>query len=495
MHELEPRPHQANIIGIDLGTEFTTVTRFNESGRAEITNNAEGQPQTPSVIQIDESGYVIVGTEAKKLVGQGRENVFAEFKRDMGTDQVRQVGDRQITPEHLTAILLKKVVQDYTEQFGEPSTIAITWPANFREEQREATKSAARRAGLRNVFFIEEPTAMALFYANETPLNGKYVIFDLSQSTLDITLLDAAGVDIAIIYQGGIQHLGVKDIDRALLEIIKVKLEVICGEYPDLSEYSFSQSDLEKIRRTLSSGTTMDVKLVSNKHGPVIFKLTRVEFTASIQRLVEQAEMACDYALRCGQEREAGIVKKPDIKGVFMTGHGSNVPAFQALMKKMFGMNPQLKELEHSKALGAAIYAALKTDSGSLNPLQRRSCRHDSGITDVSPHFLGITYNDWLTGESYNRIIFPKGTAIPCRKQFTLTADAHGHLPPIRINQSAIEELNLDFVATIWEAEFPKGPAYGKHELSLGYHDDGTIFCRVVREADGQAIGMDLSTD
>jgi len=495
MHELEPRPHQANIIGIDLGAEFTTVARLTEAGRAEITNNSEWEPRTPSVIQIDESGYVIVGTEAKKLVGQGRENVFAEFKRDMGTDKLWQVGGRQVTPEQLTSILIKRVVQDYTEQFGEPSTIAITWPANFREEQREATKSAARRAGLRNVFFIEEPTAMALFYANQTPLYGKYLVFDLGQRSLEVTLLEAAGVDIAIIYQGGIQHLGVKDIDRALLEIIKVKLEVICGEYPDLSEYSFSQSDLEEIRSTLSSGTTVDVKLVSNKHGPVIFKLTRVEFTASIQRLVEQAEMACDYALRCGQEREAGIVKKPDIKGVFMTGHGSNVPAFQALMKKMFGMNPQLKELEHSKALGAAIYAALKTDSGSLTPLQRMSGGHDSGITFVSPHFLGITYNDWLTGESYNRIIFPKGTMIPCRKQFTITADAHGCLPPIRINQSAFEELNLDFVTAIWEAEFPKGPAYGKHELSLGYHDDGTIFCRVVREADGQAIGMDLSPD
>lgn len=495
MHELEPSPRQANIIGIDLGTEFTTVARFNEAGRAEITNNSEGGTQTPSVIQIDESGEVIVGTEAKKLVGQGIENVFTEFKRNIGTDQLWQVGNRRITPEHLTSILLKKVVQDYTEQFGAPTTIAITWPANFREEQREATKSAARRAGLRNVFFIEDPTAVALFYANETPLYGKYLVFDLGQTSLDITLFEAAGVDIAVIYQGGIQHLGVKDVDTAILGIIRAKLEKIIGEKLGADDDFVAKYDLDKTRDTLFRNNHATLKLVSMKHGLAVIKITPGEFMESVQQLVEQAEMACDYALRCGQNREAGIVKKPDIKGVFMTGHGSNVPAFQALMKKMFGMNPQLKELDHSKALGAAIFAALKTDVRSLKPLQRTSCRHDSEITDVSPHYLGITYNDWLTGESYNRIIFPKGTAIPCRKQFTLTADAHGCLPTIHINQSAIEELNLDFVSTIWEAKIPQGLAYETYELTLGYDENGTIICKVVREADGEVFGLNSSPE
>ena len=495
MHELEPSPRQANIIGIDLGTEFTTVARVNEAGRAEITYNSEGATQTPSVIQIDDSGDVIVGTEAKKLVGQGIENVFAEFKRNMGTDQLWQVGDRQITPEHLTSILLKKVVQDYTEQFGPPTTIAITWPANFREEQREATKSAARRAGLRNVFFIDDPTAVALFYANETPLYGKHLIFDLGQTSLDVTLFEAAGDDIAVIYQGGIQHLGVKDIDRAILDIIRAKLEKIIGEKLDVYDDFVTKYDLDETRDTLFQNNHATLKLVSMKHGLAVIKVTPGEFMESIQQLVEQAELACDYALRCGQEKKAGVVKKPDIKSVFMTGHGSNVPAFQALMKKMFGMTPQLKELDHSKALGAAIYAALKTDVGSLTSLQRTSCRHDLEITDVSPHYLGITYNDWLTGESYNRIIFPKGTAIPCRKQFTLTADAHGHLPPIRINQSAQEELNLVFVSTIWEAELPQGLAYEKYELTLGYNENGTIICRVVREADGEVFGLNSSPE
>jgi len=177
-----------------------------------------------------------------------------------------------------------------------------------------------------------------------------------------------------------------------------------------------------------------------------------------------------------------------------MAGSTSRVPAMQASVKRLFGKKPMVKNPEEAIAMGAAIYAALR-QSDTLNPEQARGIASVPIVVKVSPHYLGITYNDWLTGESYNRIIFPKGTMIPCRKQFTLTADAYGCLPTIHINQSAIEELNLDFVTTIWEAEFPKGPAYGKHELSLGYHDDGTIFCRVVREADGESIGMDLSPD
>jgi len=492
MHELEPSPRQANIIGIDLGTEFTTVARFNEAGRAEITNNSEGGTQTPSVIQIDESGEVIVGTEAKKLVGQGRENVFAEFKRDMGTDKLWQVRDRQITPEHLTSILLKRVVQDYTEQFGEPCTIAITWPANFREEQREATKSAARIAGLRNVFFIEDPTAVAHFYANETPLNGKYVIFDLGQSTLDITLLDAAGDNIAIIYHGGIQNLGLKDVDRALLEIIKGKLERKNGEKLGASDDFLTKYDLDKGRDTLCQNNHATLKLVSIKHGLTVIKVTPGEFMESVQRLVDQAELACEYALRCAQKTEAGIVRKPDIKGVFMTGCGSNVPAFQGLMQKMFGMNPQLKELEHTKALGAAIYAALNTDSGSLTPLQRMSGGHDSGITFVSQHFLGVAYVDWLTNQWLNHTVIHKDEKLPVSRTYRVKTNTLGHLQPFKLTQSAAEETNPDFTKILWGGAHTLFAPLSEIDLTFGYDANGTANASMTEVATGQRTQIDL---
>ena len=96
----------ANIVGIDLGTSTTVVARFNDSGQAESTGNIDGEQLTPSVVQIETDGVVICGKEAKKLVGQGRENVFAAFKRDMGGARTWPVNGRAISPEDLSGFLL-----------------------------------------------------------------------------------------------------------------------------------------------------------------------------------------------------------------------------------------------------------------------------------------------------------------------------------------------------------------------------------------------------
>jgi replicative DNA helicase len=106
----------ANIVGIDLGTSTTVVARFNDSGQAESTGNIDGEQLTPSVVQIESDGVVICGKEAKKLVGQGRENVFAEFKRDMGGARTWPVNSRAITPEDLSGFLLKLVLIDYLQK-------------------------------------------------------------------------------------------------------------------------------------------------------------------------------------------------------------------------------------------------------------------------------------------------------------------------------------------------------------------------------------------
>jgi molecular chaperone DnaK (HSP70) len=212
-----------NILGIDLGSSFTLLARYNEAGHAELTFNLEGNQMTPSVIQLDSSGEVIVGTDAKKFLGTGMTNVFAEFKRDMGTDKTWQFGKQLITPVDLTALLLKKVVADYTLQYGEPDTIVITWPSSYRDEQRQSTKEAAKLAGLNVEYFIEEPLAAALYYGIDKPLSGKYVIYNFGGTAFSVSLIEANGNIVSVICQDGIQQLGGKDLDAALLKIIGKK--------------------------------------------------------------------------------------------------------------------------------------------------------------------------------------------------------------------------------------------------------------------------------
>jgi len=494
MHEPQEPRLIGGYIGVHVGSANTRVARFNEAGQAEITLNREGSTSTPSVVQIDDNGDTIIGQEAKKFLGCGIPNVFAEFKREMGTEKSWPVAGKSVTPIDLSALLLKKVVSDYAEQFGQPQSVVITWPANYRNEQREATKQAAARAGLRVVHYIEEATAAAIYFSSDKALVGKYLVYDFGGGTFNVTLIEAHGNSINVLYQDGVQQLGGKDLDLALLKIIGDKFRAKTGDEFDEVDCGFDKVSKESAKHTLSIKDKTQIRLVSGKHGPIPIDISRDEFEAGISHLISQAEMACENVLRCGKEDPSQHVKKSDIKEIFMAGSTSRVPAMQASVERLFGKKPMVKNPDQAIAMGAAIYAAYR-QRNTLSPHQARGIANVTIVNKVSPHYLGITYNDWLTGESYNRIIFPKGTMIPCRKQFTITADAHGCLPPIHINQSAIEELNLDFVTTIWEAEFPKGPAYGKHELSLGYHDDGTIFCRVVREADGWAIGMDLSPD
>lgn len=452
MREFEHSDRPANIIGIDLGTTETRVARFAENGLPERTNNSEGSPVTPSVIQIDESGNVIIGSEAKKFLGTGTENVFAEFKREMGTDKSWRVGRNTITPVELTALLIKKVAADCVAQFGEPTAVAITWPANFRNEQREATKDAARRTGLTNVFFIEAPIAIALCYAAEYNLEGTYLVYDFGGGTLDVTLIDIRGGDIRVRHQDGVQQLGGKDLDSALLKIIAEKYRHKTGDVFDAVDCNFDKLAVESSKKSLSNRTSVQIRLVSAKHGPVALEVTRKEFEASISHLVSQAEMACENVLRCGSDDPRQHMKKSDIAEIFMVGATSLVPAMQASVEKLFGKKPRLQFPHDACALGAAIFAAIRTSQPALSSQQCAKIEKLSRPTPVAPHFFGTS----LLGEDgcgvYNDIVIRKGTRLPCRVERTYyTVKENQTSVNCDMTQSAIDEKDPDFVSKLWE--------------------------------------------
>ena len=452
MREIVHSDRPANIIGIDLGTTETRVARFAENGLPERTNNAEGNPVTPSVIQIDDAGNVVIGSEAKKFLGTGTANVFAEFKREMGTDKSWPVGRNAVKPVELTALLIKKVVADYAEQFGKPTAVAITWPANFRNEQREATKDAARRAGLTNVFFIEAPTAIALCYATEYNLEGTYLVYDFGGGTLDVTLIEIRGGDILVRYQDGVQQLGGKDLDSALFKIIREKYQCKTGDEFDAVDCNFDKLAVESNKKSLSTRTSVHIRLVSGTHGPVAIEVTRKEFEAGISHLVSQAEMVCENVLRCGTDDPRQQVKKSDIAEIFMVGATSCVPAMQASVEKLFGKKPRLQFPHDACALGAAIFAAIKTSQTELSSQQWAKIEKLKP-KPIAPHFFGTSVLREDGTGIYNDIVIRKGTELPCRVERTYhTVSANQTQVNCDMTQSAIEEMNRDFVTLLWES-------------------------------------------
>ena len=485
----------ANIIGIDLGTTTTLVARFNEAGKPEITNNAEGNPITPSVIQIDDAGHVIIGSEAKKFLGTGTANVFAEFKREMGTDKSWPVGADTVSPIKLSALLLKKVVDDYAEQFGQPQSVVITWPANYRNEQREATKDAAARAGLKVEHFIEEPTAAALYYATDTALDGKYLVYDFGGGTFDVTLIEAHGNTITVLYQDGVQQLGGKDLDNALLKIIGEKFRTKTSDEFDAVDCNFDKLAVESNKHTLSTRPSVQSRLVSGKHGPIAIEVSRDEFEAGISHLVSQAEMACENVLRCGKDDPALHVKKSDIKEIFMAGGTSRVPAMQASVERLFGKKPKVKNPDQAIAMGAAIYAAHKSSGGTLNTLQARAVA-DIDVSLIAPHFFGTSVLSEDNTGMYNDTVISKGNKLPCREErIYYTVSDNQTKVNCDVSQSAIEEKNCEFVTKIWEGslELPSGrPAGQPIKVIYAYDLNGTMQCSFEDVKTGKVTKVDL---
>jgi molecular chaperone DnaK len=483
----------ANIIGIDLGTTTTLVARFNEAGKPEITNNVDGNPITPSVIQVEDSGAVVIGSEAKKFLGTGTPGVFAEFKREMGTDKSWPAGGRNVTPVELSALLLKKVVGDYAEQFGQPQSVVITWPANYRNEQREATKEAAQRAGLNVEHFIEEPNAAALYYATDTNLDGKYLVYDFGGGTFDVTLIEAHGNSIDVLYQDGVQQLGGKDLDNALLKIIGEKFRAKTGDEFDAVDCNFDKLAIESNKHTLSSRPSVSIRLVSAKHGPIAIDVSRDEFEAGISHLVSQAEMACENVLRCGKDDPSQHVKKSDIKEIFMAGGTSRVPAMQASVERLFGKKPKVKNPDQAIALGAAIYAAHKASNGTLNVLQARAVA-DVDVGVIAPHFFGTS----VFGDEgiFNDTVISKGTKLPCREERTYyTMRDNQTKVDCDVSQSAIEERSCEFVTKIWEGslELPSGrPANQPIKVIYAYDLNGTMQCSFEDVKTGKVTKVDL---
>ena len=174
-----------------------------------------------------------------------------------------------------------------------------------------------------------------------------------------------------------------------------------------------------------------------------------------------------------------------------MAGEIARIPAMQASVERLFGQKPKVKNPAEAGAMGAAIYGAHKASSGTLNALQQRSVE-EFEFHAVAPHFFGLIYTNWLTGEARNITVIRKGERIPFKRTYKVNADPRGYLPTICLTQSAIEEDNADFVTTIWAGELHRCAPNAEVDLVFSYDTNGTMGFSVTEVATGKCIMVDL---
>ena len=451
------------IIGIDLGTTTTVVSRLNEAGRPEIIMNWENQPFTHSALHFtkDNPKQPVIGSTAREVAGV-EEGAFKEYKRDMGTERVYHAHGEKYTPTELSALMLRKQREHIENTFGQKvDLVVITTPANFPSEARAATVAAATAAGFPSpITTMDEPTAAALYYADSepVPLNGHYLIYDFGGGTLDVTVLHAKGKDIQVKYSMGVAQLGGKDFDERLRGLVARKFKEKTGSVLDVMDTTFNDFEAEKVKHRLTDSDKADFKIRSMQHGQVAISVTRTEFEEEVSALITQAEFCLEGAL------EKASLKMSDIKGVYMAGGTSKIPCVQKSVERLTSLKPKVRNPEQAISLGSALYAAVKlgTRKPAALSLAQMSNVGPIKVQDAAPYFIGtFTARTSRDGrlEVYNDILITKGQALPANvsKRYIVPKDGLKSLS-LEVTSSYHETEDREEVVMLADTDMELGP-------------------------------------
>jgi molecular chaperone DnaK len=413
------------IVGIDLGTTNSLMAYVDyRTGLPRVIPDRRGQVLVPSVVSFRPEG-LLVGDEAKRLLAQEPGSTVFSAKRLLGRsydDAAPElaylpfavlpgerttrllVGDHEITPTEVSAIVLKALKEQASAHFGEPVRRAvITVPAYFDESQRQATRDAGRIAGLEVVRLLNEPTAAALAYGLRRQ-NGVIAIYDLGGGTFDISLLRVTDGVFEVLATNGHTRLGGDDFDRALVEFL---LEDIRGRHgTDLAGDRVAMQRLrlaaEAAKVELSSQPRTAVRM-SFENFAYNREITRVEFEDRIDPLVKGTLIRCQMALL-----DAGLTPA-DVDEIVLVGGSTRVPLVRRRVESLFD-RPAHGRLDPDQvvAMGAAVQASILEGGAACSSW-------------VMPLSLGIE----TLGGSVS-VVIPRNTTIPTRADETFTTSVDG---------------------------------------------------------------------
>ena len=430
------------ILGIDLGTTFSLVAVL-QDGKPTILPNAIGEMLTPSAISIDSDGRVLVGAAARARAVTHPESTALSFKRDMGSDKVYEIGGKKLTPQELSALLLRALKLDAEKALGlTVDEAVITVPAYFGDAQRQATRAAGRIAGFVVERIINEPTAAALAYGlHERNREFKAVVLDLGGGTFDVTVLEIIEGVIEVQATAGDSRLGGDDFDEALRTRFASQIETLHGIRPltDPRAAARLREAAEATKKRLSDADHTQAALfelqIGAKTVSVELPITRAEAEAEWAPLLERIRAITLRALR-----DANL-KPAQVDEVLLVGGSTRMPCVGRLTSQLFGRLP-LRKLppDEAVALGAAIQGALKQGNAAVD---------DMIVTDIAPFSLGTSTMSRMGALEITGVFVPiieRGTVIPCSrsKQFvtsqddqtTITVDAYqGEHPMAAKNQ------------------------------------------------------------
>lgn len=492
-------------VGIDLGTTYSTLAQIDDAGNPTSLQNADGKVITPSVVLLSDDGKVVVGPSNERIAVEDPSHVIEAIKREMGNNDFFIVyQNKKLTPEFISALIIKKLKQDAEKHVGPIANAVITVPYYFNDVRRKATQDAGRIAGLNVIDIINEPTAATLAYAwqmNElgnTNLGNKektILVYDLGGGTFDVTVVRYTPTHFRVLATDGDVMLGGLDWSRRIVDHVSEQFMKKHGADPrEVPEtLQILAQECEAAKRQLSNRAQTPVN-VYHQGKSLTLSLTRGDFERMTGDLMQRTRDTTELVIQ-----QAGV-EPEQLDEVMLVGGSTNMPVVEIMLTQVCRRKPSRVVVpEEAVARGAAIHAAIleAKATGGESRMGKSVINRLRSVTatDVNSHSLGVKITDPNDkSRKVNHIMIPKNTAIPfsITQKFVTNSDNQQRIHVSVLEGDAEDPMACeqigDFRIFGLPANLPKGSPV---EVSYNYDANGRINV-TAREL---TSGTDAATD